>query len=306
MDIDAILAGSSSTATTGGGSSSYMAKSPHHNEASQRFSGGTTTSIFDFEPQQHHHGQQQHRQEEPEQQQQQRQSSSSPSDRTGGSSKERTICAVCLVESDNHHIHYGALACFSCRAFFRRAHARGPAGPTYQCKKDKKCDVTLKNRKKCQRCRYEKCLAAGMNSRLVLTEDQKKVRFRKMIEKKGSIGGPTAAGGCRKRASSQGSVPGSQSGNSDDDNDDGGGDGETSGDPTGAREKRESGGNGGQADSADKSKAKRRGRPPKKWCIRIRKDTGLPLVTAGRRASERLDWRREVTERARFRRGIRP
>ena len=49
-----------------------------------------------------------------------------------------------------------------------------------------------------------------------------------------------------------------------------------------------------------------RGRPPKKWCTQIREDTGLPLATAERRASERLDWRREVTERARFRRGIRP
>jgi len=55
-----------------------------------------------------------------------------PSASSGGSSsagvnagaaakkKQTTICAVCGVESDNHHVHYGALACFSCRAFFRR------------------------------------------------------------------------------------------------------------------------------------------------------------------------------------------
>ena len=49
-----------------------------------------------------------------------------------------------------------------------------------------------------------------------------------------------------------------------------------------------------------------RERPPKKWCTQIREDTGLPLETEELRASERLDWRREVTERARFRRGIRP
>ncbi len=32
-----------------------------------------------------------------------------------------TACAVCLEVTDNRHIHYGALCCFSCRAFFRRA-----------------------------------------------------------------------------------------------------------------------------------------------------------------------------------------
>ncbi len=81
----------------------------------------------------------------------------------GEAVKKRTICAVCRVESDNHHVHYGALACFSCRAFFRRAHNRDTptGGPAYVCKKEGKCDVTSKNRKKCQRCRYERCLSAG-------------------------------------------------------------------------------------------------------------------------------------------------
>ena len=48
-----------------------------------------------------------------------------------------------------------------------------------------------------------------------------------------------------------------------------------------------------------------RGCPPKKWYTQIREDTGLPLATAERRASERLDWRREVTGKSRFRRVIR-
>jgi hypothetical protein len=105
---------------------------------------------------------------------------------------------VCQIQSDNHHVHYGALACFSCRAFFRRAHSKA-RGPTYVCKKDSDCDITAKNRKKCQKCRYDKCLASGMNPVLVLNDDQKKVRFRKSIEKKGSNttggGGAGGAGG---------------------------------------------------------------------------------------------------------------
>ena len=34
---------------------------------------------------------------------------------------KKTTCAVCLEVSNNHHTHYGALVCYSCRAFFRRA-----------------------------------------------------------------------------------------------------------------------------------------------------------------------------------------
>ena len=44
--------------------------------------------------------------------------------------------------------------------------------------------ITPKNRRKCQKCRYEKCLHIGMDSRWVLTADQKKVRFRNYLRKK--------------------------------------------------------------------------------------------------------------------------
>lgn len=135
--------------------------------------------------------------------------SSSSSSATGAISKERTICTVCEIESDNHHVHYGALACFSCRAFFRRAHNKGDGIPGYVCKKEGKCNVTAKNRKKCQRCRYDKCVEMGMNPSLVLTDEQKKVRFRKMLEKKGSLGFP------RKRANNQPSSSDEDSGDED-------------------------------------------------------------------------------------------
>jgi hypothetical protein len=63
-----------------------------------------------------------------------------------------TQCAVCEEVTENHHMHYGAFCCFSCRAFFRRANQRTNKSP-YICKNESKCDVTFKNRKKCQKCR---------------------------------------------------------------------------------------------------------------------------------------------------------
>merc|ERR1712203_524535 len=94
-----------------------------------------------------------------------------------------------------HCIHYGALACFSCRAFFRRSHqsmqdkGRTADGkrklPEFVCKKTGKCNVTPKTRRRCQKCRYDLCIKAGMQPEAVMTEDQVKVRFRKMFTKRG-------------------------------------------------------------------------------------------------------------------------
>ena len=53
----------------------------------------------------------------------------------------------------------------------------------------------------------------------------------------------------------------------------------------------------------DFSNPRPRGRPPKKWITQVREDTGLPIATAERRASDRGDWRTvSRLERARGRR----
>ena len=44
--------------------------------------------------------------------------------------------------------------------------------------------VTIKTRRKCQKCRYVLCRQAGMDPDAVLTVDQKKVRFQKFLRKK--------------------------------------------------------------------------------------------------------------------------
>ena len=90
-------------------------------------------------------------------------------------------CRIC-GEAAAKHVHYGAMTCFSCRAFFRRSIQNGHP-KNYTCRKGGKCIVTLKTRKNCQKCRFDKCLAAGMKTSWVLTDDERHRRFRKHREK---------------------------------------------------------------------------------------------------------------------------
>ena len=105
------------------------------------------------------------------------------------------VCYICKETTTKEHcIHYGALACFSCRAFFRRSHQgmqdKGLADdgkrklPEFICKKSGNCNVTPKTRRRCQKCRYELCIKAGMQPDAVMTDDAVKVRFRKMFTKR--------------------------------------------------------------------------------------------------------------------------
>lgn len=105
--------------------------------------------------------------------------------------QEKT-CPVCKeVSKQSLQLHYGGRVCFSCRAFFRRSHEK-TATPSFKCKKDNTCKITLKTRRKCQKCRYLLCLKAGMKPDAVLTQDQKKVRFRKAIQKKSAASSSTS------------------------------------------------------------------------------------------------------------------
>ena len=75
------------------------------------------------------------------------------------------------------------MACFSCRAFWRRCHLNSKI-IEMTCKKLGSCKITLKNRKKCKKCRYQRCKESGMTQDAILDDDQKKQRFRKMIQKR--------------------------------------------------------------------------------------------------------------------------
>lgn len=97
--------------------------------------------------------------------------------------ERRKTCDVCGDDSDRHHLNYGANVCFSCRAFFRRAHQQS-AHPKFACKWEGNCTITVKNRRRCQKCRYDACRAVGMRSECVLDLGQRRHRFRKALEKR--------------------------------------------------------------------------------------------------------------------------
>ena len=72
-------------------------------------------------------------------------------------------------------------ACYSCRAFFRRGVG---ASDQYQCTYGQKCKITLKSRKQCQYCRFQKCLEIGMKPTWVMTDEEKKEKREKTIKRK--------------------------------------------------------------------------------------------------------------------------
>eukprot|EP00091_Calanus_sinicus_P025319 TRINITY_DN9600_c0_g1_i1.p1 TRINITY_DN9600_c0_g1~~TRINITY_DN9600_c0_g1_i1.p1 ORF type:complete len:181 (-),score=35.58 TRINITY_DN9600_c0_g1_i1:11-508(-) len=88
-------------------------------------------------------------------------------------------CAVCHQPIPKGRVHYGGVSCYSCRAFFRRNTQREEL-PI--CKGEGGCRITYMDRKQCSSCRYNKCISTGMRPELVLNEDEKKRRFKKLLE----------------------------------------------------------------------------------------------------------------------------
>jgi len=77
-------------------------------------------------------------------------------------------CKVCGSPAPTH-LNYGAIACFSCRAFFRRGR------PKNRCiNNSNKCKITKTTKAGCPCCRYNKCLVIGMVPALVNTKNPEK------------------------------------------------------------------------------------------------------------------------------------
>lgn len=98
----------------------------------------------------------------------------------GGRLKEKeeslsSACSVCGSPAAAH-LHYGAISCYSCRAFFRRGQPkqlRWEAGKVIQIDCLNKlffrcifghgqCKISRHNRTNCKLCRYRRCLEVGM------------------------------------------------------------------------------------------------------------------------------------------------
>uniref|UniRef100_A0A0K0EXX1 Nuclear hormone receptor family member nhr-7 (inferred by orthology to a C. elegans protein) n=1 Tax=Strongyloides venezuelensis TaxID=75913 RepID=A0A0K0EXX1_STRVS len=75
----------------------------------------------------------------------------------------RRNCAVC--GDSPAKIHYGVLACFGCKGFFRRAVKEGKN--KYVCRYNKNCNVDKYVRNSCRYCRFKKCLFVGMDPKSV-------------------------------------------------------------------------------------------------------------------------------------------
>lgn len=95
----------------------------------------------------------------------------------------KVTCQVC-GDVANDHIHYGAIACYSCRAFFRRGvNSNAP----FYCSQDKRCVVTKSTRKHCQYCRFQRCNDVGMRSTWVMTEEDKKEKKERALIRRASM-----------------------------------------------------------------------------------------------------------------------
>jgi len=82
-----------------------------------------------------------------------------------GKAREANLTAECLVcgGAAAAHQHYGAICCYSCRAFFRRGILRN-----YSCvRADNSCQVNSITRTNCKKCRFARCLEVGMRPELV-------------------------------------------------------------------------------------------------------------------------------------------
>jgi len=87
------------------------------------------------------------------------------------------VCGVCGSPATDVQ-HYGATACYSCRAFFRRCIGSGKEYSNCSRKTDR-CVVDAVNRTNCKKCRLQKCLKVGMKPEKV-DHIRRKAKFDKV------------------------------------------------------------------------------------------------------------------------------
>ncbi|TMS39377.1 hypothetical protein L596_005912 [Steinernema carpocapsae] len=99
-------------------------------------------------------------------------------------------CAVCGDQPAK--VHYGVLACFGCKGFFRRAVKEGRN--KYICRYGKQCNVDKYERNSCRYCRFRRCLQVGMNPNSVRPDRDATGRQKtQQRQKEGSVEGLSPA-----------------------------------------------------------------------------------------------------------------
>uniref|UniRef100_A0A3P8YV16 Nuclear receptor subfamily 6 group A member 1 n=1 Tax=Esox lucius TaxID=8010 RepID=A0A3P8YV16_ESOLU len=71
----------------------------------------------------------------------------------------------CLICGDRATgLHYGIISCEGCKGFFKRSICNKRV---YRCSREKNCEMSRKQRNRCQYCRLLKCLQMGMNRKAI-------------------------------------------------------------------------------------------------------------------------------------------
>ncbi|XP_064087690.1 ecdysone-induced protein 75B-like isoform X2 [Macrobrachium nipponense] len=94
--------------------------------------------------------------------------------------KEEKKCGVCGDAARS--MHFGGMACDSCKAFFRRSVQSG-AYKNFQCPENEQCPISKQNRKVCQYCRFKKSQENGMEISWVMSETDRMTLWKNRLAK---------------------------------------------------------------------------------------------------------------------------
>ncbi|VDO68905.1 unnamed protein product [Heligmosomoides polygyrus] len=100
------------------------------------------------------------------------------------------VCMVCGDRSAGKH--YGVMACYGCKGFFRRTIR---SGQNYSCRFQQKCSIDKDQRNACRYCRFQRCLNVGMEPDAIRPDrdiigKQKNPRRKKLKREDSSLPSP--------------------------------------------------------------------------------------------------------------------
>ncbi|CAF3525686.1 unnamed protein product [Adineta steineri] len=105
-------------------------------------------------------------------------SNSSTSTSNNGIKRQKDVspCYVCGAKA--HGYNFDQITCESCKAFFRRNALKSM--DKFRCRNNNSCAITSATRKRCKRCRLTKCFKVGMRKEWILTDEEKRLKRRKI------------------------------------------------------------------------------------------------------------------------------